>query len=154
MATSAESLRNAGSAIQYECVQTIMSVNVDAIGGLRVLAINILGRHAACPWPGLVDDLPGEAALSGSLADWAPALQLGAACLADGTQHSLAVGAPSRRAQPAVRARRFLSNKDNNLRYVALNTLAQVVGIDTQAVQRHRVTIVECVKDADVSIRR
>ena len=50
--------------------------------------------------------------------------------------------------------RRFLSNKDNNLRYVALNTLAQVVGIDTQAVQRHRVTIVECVKDADVSIRR
>ena len=49
---------------------------------------------------------------------------------------------------------RFLSNKDNNLRYVALNTLAQVVGVDTQAVQRHRVTVVECVKDADVSIRR
>ena len=37
---------------------------------------------------------------------------------------------------------------------MALNTLAQVVGVDTQAVQRHRVTIVECVKDADVSIRR
>jgi hypothetical protein len=30
----------------------------------------------------------------------------------------------------------------------------QVVAVDTQAVQRHRATIVDCVKDADVSIRR
>lgn len=37
---------------------------------------------------------------------------------------------------------------------MALNTLATVVSIDAQAVQRHRVTIVECVKDADVSIRK
>ena len=37
---------------------------------------------------------------------------------------------------------------------MALNTLAKVVGVDTQAVQRHRNTIVDCVKDADVSIRR
>ena len=37
---------------------------------------------------------------------------------------------------------------------MALNTLAKVVGIDTAAVQRHRSTIVDCVKDADVSIRR
>jgi len=49
---------------------------------------------------------------------------------------------------------RFLSNKDNNIRYVALNTLARVVGVDAQAVQRHRTTIVECVRDADISIRR
>ena len=40
------------------------------------------------------------------------------------------------------------------MRYVALNTLARVVAVDTQAVQRHRATIVDCVKDADVSIRR
>lgn len=39
-------------------------------------------------------------------------------------------------------------------RYVALETLAQVVAVDTAAVQRHRNTIVECVKDADVSIRK
>ena len=49
---------------------------------------------------------------------------------------------------------RFLGNKDNNIRYVALNTLAKVVAVDTQAVQRHRHTIVECVKDSDVTIRR
>eukprot|EP00803_Ostreobium_quekettii_P008801 evm.model.scf_548.5 EVM.evm.TU.scf_548.5 scf_548:70580-80331(+) len=49
---------------------------------------------------------------------------------------------------------RFLGNKDNNLRYVALNTLAKVVTVDAQAVQRHRTTIVDCVRDADVSIRR
>ena len=49
---------------------------------------------------------------------------------------------------------RFLGTRDNNSRYVALNTLAKVVAVDTGAVQRHRATIVECVRDADVSIRR
>ena len=44
VATSTEPAKNAGNAIQYEAVQTIMNINVEAIGGLRVLAINILGR--------------------------------------------------------------------------------------------------------------
>ena len=40
------------------------------------------------------------------------------------------------------------------MRYVALNILARVVAVDLPAVQRHRSTVVDCVKDADVSIRR
>ena len=42
------------------------------------------------------------------------------------------------------------SNKENNVRYVALNQLKKVVDIDYSAVQRHRSTITECLKDADI----
>lgn len=90
VAAKTESNKNAGNAILYECVATIMGI--EATSGLRVLAINILGR--------------------------------------------------------------FLSNRDNNIRYVALNMLMKAVAVDTQAVQRHRTTIVECVKDSDASIRK
>ncbi|KAJ9549300.1 hypothetical protein OSB04_021843 [Centaurea solstitialis] len=82
VATKTESNKNAGNAILYECVETIMSIEDNS--GLRVLAINILGR--------------------------------------------------------------FLSNRDNNIRYVALNMLMKAISVDDQAVQRHRVTILECVK--------
>ncbi|PKI53941.1 hypothetical protein CRG98_025643, partial [Punica granatum] len=38
--------------------------------------------------------------------------------------------------------------------YVALNMLMKAMSVDTQAVQRHRATILECVKDSDASIRK
>ncbi|WOH08351.1 hypothetical protein DCAR_0727790 [Daucus carota subsp. sativus] len=90
VATKTESNKNAGNAILYECVETIMGIEDSS--GLRVLAINILGR--------------------------------------------------------------FLSNRDNNIRYVALNMLMRAIAVDSQAVQRHRATILECVKDSDASIRK
>jgi len=98
VATNTESAKNAGNAILYECVQTIMAINSD--DALRVLAINILGR--------------------------------------------------------------FLLNRDNNIRYVALNTLSRcIVGPDSSdpnsassALQRHRTTVVDCLKDPDISIRQ
>lgn len=49
---------------------------------------------------------------------------------------------------------RFLLNRDNNIRYVALNTLSKVVATDAAAVQRHTNTIVDCLKDPDTSIRQ
>lgn len=104
VATNTETSKNAGNAILYECVQTIMAVESE--DSLRVLAVNILGR--------------------------------------------------------------FLLNRDNNIRYVALNTLAKCIveqqsrgdGADESAnsaataLQRHRTTVVDCLKDPDVSIRQ
>lgn len=49
---------------------------------------------------------------------------------------------------------KFLTTKDNNIRYVALNTLLQVIEREPNAVQRHRGIIIECLQDSDISIRR
>ena len=67
---------------------------------------------------------------------------------------------------------RFFLNRDNNIRYVALNTLSKCIMEEKQvtqneflasseganttssALQRHRTTIVDCLKDPDISIRQ
>jgi AP-1 complex subunit gamma-1 len=49
---------------------------------------------------------------------------------------------------------RFLLNDENNIRYVALTTLCNIVDKDLDAVARHRGVIVNCLRDPDTSIRR
>ncbi|KAJ3196947.1 clathrin associated protein complex large subunit [Irineochytrium annulatum] len=53
---------------------------------------------------------------------------------------------------------RFLQNRDNNIRYVALTTLTKTSQhsstADSSALQRHRSTILDCLRDPDISIRR
>lgn len=49
---------------------------------------------------------------------------------------------------------RFLINKENNIWFVALKTLQQVVELDYQAVQRHKQTIIDCLKDHDIVIKK
>ncbi|ODV90395.1 hypothetical protein CANCADRAFT_106214 [Tortispora caseinolytica NRRL Y-17796] len=49
---------------------------------------------------------------------------------------------------------KFLASKEHNSRYVALNAMAPVAEIEPNAVQRHRNTILACLQDPDVSIRR
>jgi AP-1 complex subunit gamma-1 len=49
---------------------------------------------------------------------------------------------------------KFLVSRENNLRFVSLHALTKVVSTDSQAVFRHINTIIECLKDHDVSIRK
>jgi AP-1 complex subunit gamma-1 len=49
---------------------------------------------------------------------------------------------------------RFLVNKENNIRFIALKSLHQVVNIDYNAVQRHKTTIINCLKDPDLVIKK
>ncbi|XP_036740401.2 AP-1 complex subunit gamma-like 2 isoform X2 [Manis pentadactyla] len=90
VATNTDTSRNAGNAVLFETVHTIMDIRSAA--GLRVLAVNILGR--------------------------------------------------------------FLLNSDKNIRYVALTSLLRLVQSDHSAVQRHRPTVVECLREPDVSLSR
>uniref|UniRef100_A0A452UHQ3 AP-1 complex subunit gamma n=1 Tax=Ursus maritimus TaxID=29073 RepID=A0A452UHQ3_URSMA len=90
VATNTDTSRNAGNAVLFETVLTIMDTRSAA--GLRVLAVNILGR--------------------------------------------------------------FLLNNDKNIRYVALTSLLRMVQSDHSAVQRHRPTVVECLREPDASLSR
>ncbi|KAL8452302.1 hypothetical protein Emag_002421 [Eimeria magna] len=49
---------------------------------------------------------------------------------------------------------RFLSSREQNLKYVALETLQELLKTDSAAVTRHRDTLLDCLKDGDASIRR
>ncbi|XP_007449631.1 PREDICTED: AP-1 complex subunit gamma-like 2 isoform X3 [Lipotes vexillifer] len=49
---------------------------------------------------------------------------------------------------------RFLLNSDRNIRYVALTSLLRLVQSNHSAVQRHRPTVVECLREPDGSLSR
>lgn len=50
---------------------------------------------------------------------------------------------------------KFLTNKDRNIRYVALTMLLRTVqNGQADAVQRHRATIIDCLREPDITIRR
>ena len=49
---------------------------------------------------------------------------------------------------------KFLSSKDLNLKYIALNTLKDVARTDIAAVQKHRALILEFLKETDISLQR
>jgi AP-1 complex subunit gamma-1 len=53
---------------------------------------------------------------------------------------------------------RFLQNRDSNIKYVALTTLTKTSQVstatDATALQRHRSTVLDCLRDPDISIRR
>ncbi|GAV55247.1 hypothetical protein ZYGR_0AS05710 [Zygosaccharomyces rouxii] len=49
---------------------------------------------------------------------------------------------------------KFLSGRDNNIKYVALNTLLKVVPQEPNAVQRHKKFVSRCLRDPDVFIRK
>ncbi|CAJ0930737.1 unnamed protein product [Ranitomeya imitator] len=49
---------------------------------------------------------------------------------------------------------RFLLSNDKNIRFVALTSLQRLVQSDHAAVQRHRGTIVECLRQTDTSVNR
>lgn len=48
----------------------------------------------------------------------------------------------------------MLTNKDNNYKYISLRTLQSVARTDLISVQKHKNTIIECMKDPDISIQR
>ncbi|KAL4432313.1 hypothetical protein ABPG74_011072 [Tetrahymena malaccensis] len=49
---------------------------------------------------------------------------------------------------------KFLSQKDYNSKYCALFMLKQVVNHDINAVQKHKQTILDCMKESDISVKQ
>ena len=49
---------------------------------------------------------------------------------------------------------RFLTNKDNNVRFCALTVFLHLIYNHEAEVQKHRTTVIECLRDPDVAIRR
>jgi len=121
VATNTDGAKNVGNAILYETVLTIMEIEAEQ--GLRVLAINLLGRFLSNK------DNNIRFAARGWRRPVAPR--------------------PSSPWRSCCRGRGPFACS-----YVALNTLLKTVSKDVNAVQRHRQTVLDCLHDQDISIRR
>ena len=124
VATNTESARNAGNAILYECVQ----VHPAGVGRAWDGQLHSQGHTASTammpasePCPAYIAGSPCQI-LSYPLARRWRRAQTIMSVESIGGLRVLAVNILGR----------FLANKDNNIRYVALNTLAKVVAVDTQ----------------------
>ncbi|KAK1338779.1 hypothetical protein QTO34_019437 [Cnephaeus nilssonii] len=122
VATNTDTSRNAGSAVLFETVLTI--VDIRSAAGLRVPS----------PIPPPVAPPPHPAGKDRSCGRQSPLLK----------EQVLAVNILGR----------FLLNSDKNIRYVALTSLLRLVQSDHSAVQRHRPTVVECLREPDASLSR
>ncbi|GAB1293641.1 AP-1 complex subunit gamma-1 [Apodemus speciosus] len=146
VATNTETSKNVGNAILYETVLTIMDIKSES--GLRVLAINILGRFLlnndknirvslcspGCPGTHSIDQAGFELRNPPASAFRVLGLK---ACPTTAQQEQTF----------------FNGSNGKHFRYVALTSLLKTVQTDHNAVQRHRSTIVDCLKDLDVSIK-
>ena len=160
VATNTETSKNVGNAILYETVLTIMDIKSES--GLRVSSsfsqcfrtVHVFTREQdqwTCTpnlllcrcWPSTFWDASSSTMTktSGEVAPSAmgPCINLNR-CPQDTLDCRTAL-------KPL-----FLCGPP--LRYVALTSLLKTVQTDHNAVQRHRSTIVDCLKDLDVSIKR
>ncbi|KAG7227387.1 hypothetical protein INR49_000392 [Caranx melampygus] len=121
VATNTDSTKTVGNAVLYETVLTVLDIKSES--GLRVLAVNILGRF-------LLNN--------------------------DRNIRSVSIGLCDGTGLTGVYLQDLwicLWQCDSN-RYIAMTSLQKIVGTDHIAVQRHRGTIVDCLKDQDASVKR
>lgn len=58
--------------------------------------------------------------------------------------------------QSAVQLGRFISSKETNIRYLGLETMAHLAGFadSLDAIKKHQDTVIQSLKDKDISVRR
>ncbi|KAG8144285.1 putative AP-1 complex subunit gamma protein [Naja naja] len=138
VATNTETSKNVGNAILYETVLTIMDIKSES--GLRV-------RHFVSMGP--------QGKMAATLEHRFSRLPQEHQNFSEGKRFFVTLPVCLSLQVLAINILgRFLLNNDKNIRYVALTSLLKTVQTDHNAVQRHRSTIVDCLKDLDVSIKR
>lgn len=132
VATNTESAKNVGNAILYECVLTIMDIKSDS--SLRVLAINILAKFLANKDNNI--RYVGLTTLTRT-----------------STQSTSVIQEPSSFIQSSNNDALISEFLGESPKLVQEPTQNLTAVSDSNALQRHRAIILECLKDSDISIR-